>query len=348
MTSRFILFLFLLGAIATSCSTQASKDIHSFSVAVASSEKMEGLGFVGPPKELDPSFLNPIQSVSANWLCLMPYAFCKSEEDTKIQFDHQWQWWGEKTEGVKKCIEMAQKSGLKIFLKPHLWIGHGKFTGDFEPTSESTWKVFEESYVKYLMHHARIAEEFNVEMFCLGTEMKTFSQNRTEYWLGMIDSVRSIYSGKITYAANWDEYKTFPFWDKLDYIGIDAYFPLSDRQVPKEKDLLKSWNEISEKLERFSSNHHKQIVFTEIGYRSCEFNCKEPWRYDKKFKLNLTNQETAYHAFFKSVWKEEFFAGAFLWKWYPNHSKSGGITDARFTPQNKPVEALIKQHFSSN
>ena len=39
------------------------------------------------------------------------------------------------------------------------------------------------------------------------------------------------------------------------------------------------------------------------------------------------------------------FAGGFIWKWFHNHSEVGGMQNNRFTPQNKPVEKLIKEHY---
>jgi hypothetical protein len=51
--------------------------------------------------------------------------------------------------------------------------------------------------------------------------------------------IRKIYTGKLTYAANWDDFDKVPFWKELDYIGIDAYFPLSDAATTKWKSSIK-------------------------------------------------------------------------------------------------------------
>ena len=242
---------------------------------------------------------------------------------------------------------MAKEKGLKILLKPHLWISHGQFTGTFEPQNELEWQSFEKSYSEYLIHYARIAEQFKIDMLCIGVEMENFTQKRKDAFKLLVDEVKETYTGELTYAANWDEYKDFPFWSDMDYIGIDAYFPLSDKKNPGEKELIKSWNSLSKELRIFSRSAGKNILFTELGYRSCNYNCKEPWNSERINTVNLNNQLTAYKAFFKSIWKEDFLSGVFLWKWYPNYKNSGGKSDSRFTPQNKPAEEVIAKYFSN-
>jgi hypothetical protein len=36
--------------------------------------------------------------------------------------------------------------------------------------------------------------------------------NRPKYWQELILEIRKVYKGKLTYAANWDEFKRVPFW----------------------------------------------------------------------------------------------------------------------------------------
>jgi hypothetical protein len=62
-----------------------------------------------------------------------------------------------------------------------------------------------------------------MELFCFGTELGIQSQKRLQYWAQLIVKKKNI-KGKLTYAANWDDFDK-PFWNELDYIGIDAYFP---------------------------------------------------------------------------------------------------------------------------
>ena len=45
-----------------------------------------------------------------------------------------------------------------------------------------------------------------------------------------------------------NNYKKVDFWNELDYIGVDAYFPFSKKKKPKLNKLVTSWEKQGEKL----------------------------------------------------------------------------------------------------
>jgi hypothetical protein len=63
-------------------------------------------------------------------------------------------------------------------------------------------------------------------------------------------------------------------------------------------------------------------------------------------QVNLEAQTNTTQALFETFWKEDWFAGGFIWKWFHNHSDVGGLDNFMFTPQNKPIEALIRKQYS--
>jgi hypothetical protein len=64
--------------------------------------------------------------------------------------------------------------------------------------------------------------------------------------------------------------------------------------------------------------------------------------------VNMDAQLNATCALFDEFWKEDWFAGGFIWKWFHNYEESGGENDNQFTPQNKPVEEMIRTYYGSN
>ena len=216
-------------------------------------------------------------------------------------------------------------------------------------TTEEDWKYLEDSYTKFIMDYAKLAEETDVEIFCIGTELENFIDKRPNYWKKLISQVKKVYHGKLTYAANWNEYHKTPFWSDLDYIGIDGYFPISDLKTPSVEDCktgLKPWKT---EMKTFYSTLNKPVLFTEFGYRSVDFTAKQPWRSDVEMDaVNLSAQTNATQAFFDSFWNEDWIAGGFIWKWFHDNESVGGPNDAWFTPQNKPVESIIKEVYSTN
>ena len=233
-----------------------------------------------------------------------------------------------------------------IMLKPQIWVWRGEFTGDIVMESEENWKKLEASYTSFALTYAKLAEEMQVEIYCIGTELEEFVKARPEYWTDLIQKIRGIYKGKLTYAANWDEYTRTPFWKDVDYIGVDAYFPLSDERNPKKEEMALGWQKWKTNLAQISSEIDKPVLFTEFGYRSMDYTAKKPWLVDRnEMDVNLQAQSDALGVTFEEFWKEDWFAGGFIWKWFIHHNDVGGSGNNRFTPQNKPAETVIKAHY---
>lgn len=311
-------------------------------------EKINGASFVSPPDRFGPDLISiPGQKIAANWLCFMPFGFIQSESN-KVQFNSDRQWWGERTEGVFSMIQMAQKQNYKTMLKPQIWIRHGEFTGHHMYDKEEDWKAFENSYSDFILTYAYMADSLKTDLFCIGTELDQFVIQRPRYWNELIQEIRTIYSGKITYAANWDEFLRTPFWNQLDYIGIDGYFPLNESKSPSVADLRKAWNPHKVKIKYYADSLNTSVLFTEYGFRSRDFSADKPWESDRGGNINLDLQSNAYEALFEELWSEDYFAGGFLWKWFPDYEKVGGLENTGFTPQRKPVEKVIKKYYSLN
>ncbi len=336
------LFLLLL-----QCSNSASKKEQLKNNKWDSSIKINGVSFVSPSKEIGQKEVNgPKEALFSNYLSLMPYGFV-AKGSTDLVFNSEWQWWGEKTQGINKMIEIAHEGNYDIMLKPHVWKRHGEFTGDHSHDNIEDWQAFEKSFEKYVLHFAEIAENTGIAIFCIGTEWENFVVERPLFWKELIQKVRQKYSGKLTYAANWDEYQKIPFWEDLDFIGVDAYFPLVNDKTPSVKSLESALIPFESQLKIFSDSLQKQILFTEYGYRSKNNSTFKPWESGREGEVNLQAQSNAYQAFYNTFWSKPFIAGGFLWKWFPNTDEFGGLDNNGFTPQNKPVEKIIKSEYSN-
>lgn len=329
---RLVLFLVLTGC----------------SVAPVPIKKINGISFVASRIAVDSSHIFPVKEINANAASVMPFGFIRDLNHPEIYYNTDRQWFGETAQGAKQYIEMLHKHHISVMLKPQIWIRRGQFTGELTMQSEEDWIALEKSYQKFILDFAQLAEDTEVDIFCIGTELELFVKNRPFFWDNLINEVRGVYSGKLTYAANWDEFWRTPFWDKVDYIGIDAYFPISDSQTPTFEECLKGWEPHKQGLKQFSKEWNRPILFAEFGYRSVDYAAKEPWRYDRSMtQVNLLAQTNATRALFESLWDESWFAGGFLWKWFVNHEKVGGPENNQFTPQNKPVEKIIGTHYSN-
>lgn len=310
-------------------------------------EKINGLSLVATRDSLKMENIEPVLKVNASHVALMPFGFIRDADHPEIIFNRERQWFGETVIGIEQHIEILNRESVKVMLKPQLWVGHGIFTGQISMADETAWIEFENSYRNFILAFAEIAEKHQIPIFCIGTELENFVIERQGFWWKLIKDIRTIYHGKLTYASNWDEYSRTPFWTELDYVGIDAYFPITDEQTPSLEKCLERWKEHRSILKTFAIDLNKPILFTEFGYRSVDFSGKEPWNSDREMPgLNHTAQYNALEALFKSMWAEEWFAGGFVWKWFPDHQRSGGEDNTQFTPQNKPAERLIEEYYS--
>jgi len=313
---------------------------------ILAQDNIEGVCLTGPPKRIDASTMVDIKQVGAEWVCLLPYAYGPGDDGKIIHANIEWQWWGERESGIRELIRMAKSKGMQVMVKPHLWLQHGSFTGTFDPGSEDGWKAFENSYADYLLRFALVAEEEGVELFCIGTELEKFVSKRTAFWNQLIDRVSNVYKGKLTYAANWDEVYRFPLWSRLDYVGVDGYFPIANNANTSQEEMNRAWDKHMKKLDQFCLKLDRKLLFCEVGYRSCEDCATKPWEHDNKGAVDEACQEKAYRAFFAAVKASNAYAGSFLWKW---HSGKGWIErrKADFTPQGKSALSVVKQEFKA-
>ena len=308
--------------------------------------KINGISFVASDREVTTNAVEPIIAINANWVTLMPFGFMKTESDTSIAFNSKRQWINERKEGIESTSKLFKNKKIKIMLKPQIWIPKGGFTGHIKMKSEKEWIAFENNYEKFILFYATIAQSTNCELFCIGTELNSFVIARPKYWNDLISKIKKIYKGKITYAENWDTYKSVPFISKLDYIGIDAYFPLDTTKTPTIKAIETAWQPLKKEMQQLAKKHNKKILFTEYGYQSKDYTTLEPWDHSKSRIVNLKAQENALTAIYNQFWKEDWFAGGFLWKWYDNNNEAGGNADSDYTVQNKPAEKIVKKQYS--
>ena len=260
---------------------------------------------------------------------------------------------------VESEIEKLKESGFKVMLKPHIWTAWWKFDHDTwnemdysrdprnkinfkDPAQRAQWFS---SYSDFVILQAELAEKTGVDIFVIGSELVKMSQY-TDYWEDLIERVREVYGGKITYAAEGLNAFKIEFWDKLDYIGIDVYFTLCRKTDTTIANLLKGWSEIEPKIKSLSKKYDKKVIFTEIGYQSVEGTAKKPWEWVKKGNMSEQEQALAFEAMFTAFQYKPYMAGVFVWQYltdleiYEQEEIKRG-----FTPYGKKAEIVISTWF---
>lgn len=250
-------------------------------------------------------------------------------------------------ESLKHAITTAHSLGLNVMLKPMVEavtrqevLPYPVWRGEIQPSDE--WF---ESYSSFINFFAEFAEENGVEMFSVGCEYKATTGEK-EQWETVIQGVRERFSGPIVYSADWTNYQNIEWWDSVDYVGIDAYFPLSVLKYDPTLDELKNaWNNYANEIEAWLSTVNKPVIFTEIGYRSGDGTNMAPSNYWSDMPVDLQEQQDCYEAAFQTLWNRSWFHGFYWWTWTYDPTE-GGTADSSHPPQGKPAQDVITQWYS--
>jgi hypothetical protein len=251
----------------------------------------------------------------------------------------------ETDEGVIQDAYAARQLGMAVVLKPQLWLGRGRWPGDVEMENEADWQAFFNYYYRWMRHYALLAEIHEMEMLCVGVEFAKASLQRPDDWRRLIRKLRGIYSGPLTYAANWgEEFENLAFWDELDYIGLNCYYPLSKRDDPSDEELTQAFGQVLRLAERVSQRYGKPLVFTEIGFTSTPTPWREPHRDRDGSPYDGLAQERCYRIVLERLIGQDWARGILWWK-YPSYLSHGGPGQTGFTPCGKPAEGLLPRYF---
>ncbi len=267
-------------------------------------------------KESD-AMLEYLKTINVGHVCMIVTWYQETLESMTMTPDPQ----GGRTprdEALGHAINKAHSLGLKVMLKPHVDIQSGEFRGDI-PGEEEWFKNYEDFILKY----AKFAAKFNVELFCIGTELSGTPTKWEPQWRKVIKDVRGVYKGPITYAANWDEYKYVPFWNDLDYMGIDAYFPLTNKNDPTKEELIQAWEREAKQIEEFLKKKgiNKPVIFTEAGYASADGANKRPWEVTSKSE-DQREQADCLDALMAVMSNRVWFSGLYVWNVFPQEVDS--------------------------
>ncbi|MFA6141901.1 MAG: discoidin domain-containing protein [Candidatus Omnitrophota bacterium] len=246
-------------------------------------------------------------------------------------------------ESLGHTINTMHALGMKVMLKPHVDLADGEMRTNIIASDE--WFA---SYKEFILHYARLAAKYNVELLCIGTELSNTSFSKWKaQWLDIIAAIRAVYKGPITYAANWDEYESVSFWSAIDYIGMDAYFPLTDKTNPTKEELINGWEKNADTIEAWlkASGLNKPVIFTEVGYDAIEGSNKQPWRVlptMAKYRESQDEQANCLEALFLVLTKRPWFKGFYWWNYFPRPD----IGPLGYTLRGKKGEKILIEWFN--
>ncbi len=287
--------------------------------------------------------LEKMRSLGSNAMAIVPYSFMR-DKNRPMPFRFSDNPGTENDEGIIHSTSEAKKLGMTTLLKPQIFAGDS-WPGEVEMLNEQDWEAFFKYYHKWIRHYALLAEIHQMDALCVGVEFSKATLSREGDWRKIFRKLRGLYQGKLTYAANWGtEFEKVGFWDELDFIGLNCYYPLSKNEAPGKAELKANFDSIKTKIEKVYSRFNKPIVFTEIGFRSINSPWKSPHA-EGDDSFNESHQQLCYEVVFEGIENEPWCGGILWWK-FPSYLEYRGMENSAFTPNNKKAEATVKKWFS--
>lgn len=298
-------------------------------------------------EKIKPS-MDSLGELNVNALAVVPYTFMRDPKKPTSLFIPSRA--GQENDWATICsAREAMHRNWFVLLKPQIWVGGGYWPGSVEFESEEDWDTFFDNYTYWILHYAMLAEREQIGGLCLGTELVKTTIHYPERWREIIAKVRKVYGGQLTYAANWgEEFENFSFWDDLDAIGLNSYYPLAEEEQPTDEELLAGANRWLKMATKVSRQENRPLWLTEVGYRSI----KAPWQHPHAEAgdrdSSLVDQARCYRALWTAAGNHPELEGAFIWKW-PSYIGYGGGRRPyrRFTPGGKPAAQELAKFYGS-
>ncbi|MFQ5639904.1 MAG: hypothetical protein ACE5IR_18145 [bacterium] len=292
--------------------------------------------------------LSKAHALGTDWISLTPFGYLQNAHKPDY-LRYSFGPGSENDESLLVAASYAKQLDMGVMLKPHIlmWNPHWGWPGDIKMDSEEEWQNFFSFYYNWIRHYALLAEMADMDIFCIGVELMQTTRDHQKEWREIIKRVRQIYHGPIVYAANWwQELEQITFWDDLDYIGLNCYYPLSQKDSVTMADLKRGAADFLPTIEHIANKYRKPVLLTEVGFTSTSKNWKAPHKRKRGAALSFEDQAMCYRATFEAFWDKKWLAGIYWWKW-PTYLEYGGRHNNGFTPNAKPAENIVKEWYSN-
>lgn len=286
--------------------------------------------------------LDRLAELGANWVSIHPYARIRNNGEVTARYTTE-----NPPDYLTRPIQLAHQRGFKICIKPHLayWGSRFDWRGAIRFGDREDELRFQRSYRRWILDLAQITHQ--ADAFVIGTELDGTTAD-LGFWQSLATDARAQTTAKLGYAANWDRIHQTLFWDHLDFIGIQAYFPLTKTDKPLAEDLDRGWSTIISELKVLSQKWSKPVVFTELGYNASLETAEQPWSHQQTWgphrQRALDLQAACLQAALDAMEPEQaWLHGCFLWKWFVGDSRG-----ENFILDTPEVRAVLKGKWTSS
>ncbi|SFI66343.1 glycoside hydrolase family 113 [Microbacterium saccharophilum] len=243
-------------------------------------------------------------------------------------------------EEITWAIREAHRLGMKVCLKPVVNVADGTWRAhigffDWDVPNEPSWTQWFASYRTFILDAARLAQDEQCAMLCIGCEMVR-ADGQEAHWRALIADVREIYSGIVTY--NCDKYQEdhVTWWDAVDVISSSGYYPVDQ------------WERQLDRIAPVVQAAGKPFFFMEAGCPSRVGSAMLPNDWALPGAPSGSEQLAYYRVMFDACAAREWVGGFMLWDW---PAELYGLADAEtnddYCPYGKPAGAWLRERYAA-
>lgn len=304
-----------------------------------------GRGYGSPAFERG---LDEAVRLGATWISLTPFGRAWDLRATGVDPRFELPL-AENQRNLRRAIRQAHAHGLRVLLVPHLWIESGEWRGELDPETPEGWRRFAESYRAFVLGWARFAAAAHVDMLAAGVELRSWlTTTHAPSFLPILRDIRGVYPGLLTYAANWDDVEQTVILGELDVIGINAFYPLTDKANASDAELVRGGLLVRDKVEALAKLWRKPVLFNEFGYTARRDPALRPWEWPDSMHgvvADARAQAAAYRGLFAGMLQTRELVGAFCWRLYADPDDLSQEAEWGFSPRGREAERWLRDAF---
>ena len=271
---------------------------------------------------------------------------------------------------ITDVMTQAKALGLYVILKPHVisttCCGQNRNSSNTSTTTFLPANFFP-AWKAYLLDMNSKLPMTSADALAIGTEMDFIDwQFRTD-WASLIQSVRGVYSGAITYDSMFSQYLgsknmgDVVFWDLVDFISCSFYVRLTTddaASVATLKELMRNNPNVGivdavGYLKQISSQYGKQVFTLEGGYQSANgalWGVNDSYGSAATENQDLQSRGLNAYLYALNVDKGTWLKGVSLWDLQPRYLRSATWTDPNYINgwgmYNKTSANTVKSWFT--
>jgi hypothetical protein len=286
--------------------------------------------------------------MGATWVSLTPYGRVWNLAPTGIDWTFEARF-ADNKKAVLAAMQQAHAEGLRVLLVPHLWVESGQWRGEIDPGTDAGWRAWARAYRSFLLAWAEVARDGGADMMSVGVELGSWlTSARAPSFFPIVADVRKIYAGPLTYSANWDDVDHTVILRALDVIGINAFYPLAERDGATFTELYDGGKKVADRVRQLAELWRKPIIFTELGYTTRRDPAVRPWEWPDAMKGVAADQRAqadAYRGLLAPLLDEPSFLGFFVWRVYADPDDVSQEAEWGFSPRGKLAELVLRDAF---